>query len=706
MTSGSASDFGSGRYPGARNRRRRERVASRAARGKISATEFAHASVSSAQVQCQVNHAQHARLWSPYLFSLAGLPCMIHHAASFVPSRQASFPSILLAAAGQAWSKTRPRRVPLNGSVRGRATGPGTRHNDVQTGKELSGSTAGSVEPAGPSYVLQYSTHRPNSSPLISRRPLPPQISMVINGPQIITRGEPTPMLSTQSRFSSNTGASAHTRVRKQQDASTRSMQDAANGAKVTKARPPRPHVWCNPWSRPVSDLHADAVSEREAAAADRGRDQNAYESDPPWPEIAEALSASGSRPCLVRYGPIDVSLTVPVAPPSSPSDLCRKLVFLRALSPQPSLEWLIQYHANHRQFHSVGSFNLLIAWAIRMARRGTAESLFLQMQRQGVKPDIDTRALRVRYLVRFYEWSRAWTEQQELSREEGKPLPLAVWLEFLDTEKRGALRIWSPTSESSDIELKSISPVNADTLQIRYQMLMQNKPSLTAKELSFTPTGLVYRTVRHLISMGQLEPAVLVTEACFRRMPPRLPPSLRARCQAILHLHFLLPSQHGQRGHFVLRELLYRLLELHGDLRPNATTLFLLMRPLLRAQEGGSVAERLVDTFVRRWGSGVVDDRVLRRLASLLCREGRLSAAVAIARAQAMVEQARKELAAEREVTSPPTQGRKMTGHNPYVFCRPRNVERWRWRLLRRRLRRKILRRVARRRRSRRQQV
>ena len=533
------------------------------------------------------------------------------------------------------------------------------------------------------------------------RRPLPPQISMVIDGPKIVTRGGSFPMLPARPRLSSNASASAHVSVRKQQDASTRSIQDAANGSKVTKARQPRPHVWRNPWSRPVSDLHADAVSEREADAADRGRDQNAYESDPPWPEIAEALSASGSRPCLVRYDPIDVPPTVPVAPPSSPRDLCCKLAALRALNPPPSLDWLIQYHANYRQFHSVGSFNRLIAWAIRMARRGTTESLFLQMQREGVKPSVVTRVLRVRFMVRFYQWSLAWTEQQALSREEGKPLPLAVWLEFFDTEKRGALRMGLPTSESPGIQLKPISPVNADTLQIRYQMLMQNKPSLTTKELTFTSTGLVYRTVRHLISMGQLEPAALITEACFRSIPSRLHSNLRTRCQAIVHLHLLLPSQHGQRGHFELRVLLYRLLKMHVDLRPNATTLLLLMRPLLRAQEGGSVAERLVETFVRRWGSGVVDDRVLRRLTSLLCREGRLSDAVAIARAQAVVERARKELATDREVTSPTRQGRRTTDLTSDEPCRPRNVERWRWRLLRRRLRRKILRRNARRRRS-----
>ncbi|EPT04030.1 hypothetical protein FOMPIDRAFT_1022140 [Fomitopsis schrenkii] len=492
-----------------------------------------------------------------------------------------------------------------------------------------------------------------------------------------------------QSRPSSSAGASAHVPIRKQHDAFTRSTQDAASGTKVTRGRPPRPPVWRNPWSRSVSDLHADAVAEVEAAT-DQGRDQNAYESNPPWPEIAEALSASGSRPCLVRYGPIDASPTVPVAPPSSPHDLYRKLVFLRTLSPAPSLEWLMQYHANYRQHHSAGSFNLLIAWAIRMARRGTAESLFSQMQRECVKPNVLTRALRVRFLVRFYEWSRAWTEQQVLSREEGKPLPLAVWLEFFDTEKRGALRIWRPTDESPGVELKPISPVDTDTLPIRYQTLMQHKPLFSAKERSSTPTLLVYRTVRHLILIGQTEPAALVTEACFRGMPARLQSRLRARCQAIMNLHFLLPSQRGQRGHFAFRQVLYRLLGSHGDLRPNATTLFLLMRPLLRAREGGSVAERLVKTFVRRWGSRVVDDRVQRRLASLLCREGRLSDAVAIARAHVVVEQARKELATEREVTPRPAQGRKLTGIRPHAYRRFRNVERWRWWLLRRRLRRK----------------
>jgi len=505
----------------------------------------------------------------------------------------------------------------------------------------------------------------------------------------IMTHGGPIPRFSPKH---AKLGSPSRKGVQ-QQDAST--VDSTAENARLPKGRPPRSLVWPNPWSIPVTDVHVDSLSVRELFALDRGRDHNSYETDPPWPEIAEALSASGSRPYVVHYGPFGYSPNAAVPWPTSPEDLHRKLVHFQTLSPPPSLEWLIRYHAKFRQHHSTATFNVLLRLAIRMARRKTAESLFIQMEKEAISPSLLTRRLRVRFLVRLEEgWERAWAEQTDLAREQGKRLPLAVWVEFFGTEKRGAVRKWQRNDDLEEYVLKPVKPVDPGTLQSRYRRLIQGMPSLTPRELARIPTAVVYNTVGNLILMDQLELAFKVTESFFLELSDRLEPTLRDRCLAIIHLH-LTPSLRGLGGHFALRRLVYRFLSMHHGLQPNATTLYLLMRPLLRTRGGGSVAEGLVKTFVRRWGPSIVDDRVRRRLAVLLCQQGQLSRVADIARVQAIVERARIELATERQVSSRPARVRKLPAPGLFVFRR-RNVERWRWRLLRRRLRRKTLQRRA----------
>ncbi|KAH9937207.1 uncharacterized protein B0H18DRAFT_969572 [Fomitopsis serialis] len=596
---------------------------------------------------------------------------MINHAASLVPSLSASFPSILFAAASRAWSRTRPARAPLRGSVRGHATASEPRRQDSQEVHRDDDAFAEDAEQAGP------------STPLLARLAVHDGVAS-----DIMTHGGPIPRFSPKrAKLGSPSRNGAQ-----QQDVSTDVVDSTAENARHPKGRPPRSLVWRNPWSIPVTDVHVDSLPVRELFALDLGRDLNSYETDPPWPEIAEALSASRSRPCVVHYGPFVYSPNASVPWPTSSEDLHRKLDHFQSLSPPPSLEWLIRYHARFRQHHSTETFNVLLRLAIRMARRKTAESLFIQMEKEAISPDLLTRQLRVRFLVRLEEgWERAWAEQTGLAREQDKPLPLAVWVEFFGTEKRGAIRKWRLNDDLEEYALKPVKPVDRGTLQSRYRRLMQGMPTLTPHEMARVPTAVVYNTVGNLILMDQLELAFKVTESFFLELPDRLEPSLHDRCLAIIHLHLTPSSPRGLKGHFALRRLVYQFLSMHHGLRPNATTLYLLMRPLLRTRGGGSAAEELVKTFVHRWGRSIVDERVRRRVAVLLCQQGQLSRAATVARAQKVVELARRELSTEEEVTSRPARVRKLPAPAPFIFRR-RNVERWKWQLLRRRLRRKTL--------------
>ncbi|KAH9837019.1 uncharacterized protein C8Q71DRAFT_581943 [Rhodofomes roseus] len=616
------------------------------------------------------------------------------HAASFVPNLPASFPSILLAAASRAWTRTKPGRVPLGGSVRGYATASEAQRKGGRRFQKTSGALVEDVEEAGPSTSLFTGVKGDASRNIVTRGRSVSHLSAKRAESEVLSRKD------ARTNFQGSGGLSTHVAESAARMATFRAFR---------AGRPLRPLVWHNPWRTPVIEFHVDSVPMRELLAKDRGRAYHSYKTDPPWPEIAEALSASGSRPCVVHYGPFEYSGTSSVPLPTSSEDLCDKLVFFQTLRPPASLEWLIRYHANFREHHSTATFNFLLALAIRMARRGTAASLFIQMEKEAIRPNSHTRQLRVRFLIRLEEggWQRAWTEQMELSREENKPLPFMVWLEFLGTEKEGATRKMQRNDATGEYALEPVKPADPETLQSRFRILMQNMPALRAQKLARTPIAVVYRVVRHLIRADQPQLAFDVTKASFIDLPGRLDENTRERCLAVIHLHLLPLRRRGQRGHFMLRKLMYRFLAMHSDLRPNATTLRLLMRPLrplrpfLRAQ-GGSTATHLVKTFVRRWGPSVVDDQVRRRLATLLLTQGRLSACAAIVHAQNNVELWRKAAATEEEVTfrdSRPARVRRAPApaHARYVFQR-RSAELWRWRLLRRRLRRKILQQQARR--------
>ncbi|CCM04187.1 uncharacterized protein FIBRA_06350 [Fibroporia radiculosa] len=138
------------------------------------------------------------------------------------------------------------------------------------------------------------------------------------------------------------------------------------------------------------------------------------------------------------------------------------------------------------------------------------------------------------------------------------------------------------------------------------------------------------------------------------------------------------------------LLKLFGRMVRARPTLEPDATTVFRLMRPLKRAVRSGDLGLGLVQSFVRRWGLRVVDDRVRRRLASLAIKQANSRLALDVVRSQEVVEQVQAEMAAENvllhDVAHGTLSGQPAQRGELLRFGR-RAREGWHWRLVRRRL-------------------
>ncbi|OBZ78684.1 hypothetical protein A0H81_00816 [Grifola frondosa] len=141
--------------------------------------------------------------------------------------------------------------------------------------------------------------------------------------------------------------------------------------------------------------------------------------------------------------------------------------------------------------------------------------------------------------------------------------------------------------------------------------------------------------------------------------------------------------------SHHSIKRTVFTFLGMHPTFQPSPTTLFFLLRSLRSTSKCGDRAGALVGQFVARWGSEIVDDRVRRRYASLLIKQSKLRAAATVDLAQQHVEALREEWRTEKEVRVGERNAERRRhlrwldmGRTPR-----RNLEKWCWRLLRRRL-------------------
>lgn len=294
-------------------------------------------------------------------------------------------------------------------------------------------------------------------------------------------------------------------------------------------------------------------------------------------------------------------------------------LIYYR--KPAPSLDVLQSYHGCHAfHLHSTDSFNLLIEYAIHCGSYHVAQTLFNEMHRAGYLGNVGTRKLRTRWLVQRGWWQRAWDQATSNADTSSPnvlpaPLPLPVWVELMMPK---ALR-WE-----KDPYMPSTFSRNAPLSQEdRLWLLLRNAPRSPQGD-TIHPAATKY-IIQAFLRLDKPDIAWKLAVSYLANLPRELGHHTLRRCMAIIHL-FLRPT--GVRGLAQFhdrRRAATTLMALHPRLSPSADTLYFLMGNIRGAAKAALHSVRLLESWKRRWGQGVEDDLVRRRIASFALQEGRL---------------------------------------------------------------------------------
>ncbi|KAI9445118.1 hypothetical protein H4582DRAFT_885292 [Lactarius indigo] len=301
------------------------------------------------------------------------------------------------------------------------------------------------------------------------------------------------------------------------------------------------------------------------------------------------------------------------ISSPRCEDSLSKQLLHLYMTTPHTPIQSLVTYHSSFPDMQSTRSYNLLLRLAIRHSAFGTAHTLLQLMRTSRVTEDLTTWKLSVRLLVREGRWSDAYNLVIDLPKDPSrapfasKGIPVSVWTELLGTTKRRAFR---GATSPRDPGMHNLT---------RYHHLMCQLPRLGISAEETPPPQVVYASVAALLRMQQREAARQVT-AQFLTVDPR---GLGLR---LVHLHVAAEPRRRTLMTFnrALRDLQgFRVV--CPELKPNSTTLFLLLGHLKGVKQCGVIGHKLVGWFRRRWGNSVVSPGVERRSLALAVKEKRV---------------------------------------------------------------------------------
>jgi hypothetical protein len=437
-----------------------------------------------------------------------------------------------------------------------------------------------------------------------------------------------------------------------------------------------------------VAPASLEAVRDSDFATVDPGRSVEIHTDSrtlkPPWLDTLSLL------PPLLGRSSLPMS-ALRVHAPKSRVALYQNLVScLQGGQYSPALSALLDYHSSFDpEIRSTRSFNLLLALAIKQTSFGVAWELLDQMKRESVASNFETRKLLLRLLVRTGRWDEAWRVVSEAdAATEGT---ISLWLELFDMPKRGALRDskLAPLHEYNDSS--ELSSLHAD----RYQFLLRKLPYILSHLHIGKPIRLVGAIVRALMYLKHHRLALQLVTDYLRGLPGPVDAMANAQCLSLVHL-LLVPLAHDRLGtlaaHRVARKVLAVALEEMPGLKPNSTTLYLLLASLKNTRMCGTRALRLTRQFTRQWGEAIADRRVWRRVAALAVKEGRFGIFNNVILQENRREYVRRIWSLSVEVNGgrgpavPDHSGLPLVRNKNKTLQPKRGKEGWKWRLLRRR--------------------
>lgn len=383
-----------------------------------------------------------------------------------------------------------------------------------------------------------------------------------------------------------------------------------------------------------LSPIKPDQLSEDDINFVDPGR-------GPATDEIKSAFRwVSNLSSLYVKPGPIETLSVRPTPTPTSRESLHQNLLSLISHSSKSpaSLRSLISYHSlpHCALFQSTQSYNLLLSLAIRHASFGTAERLLAMMHIGGFKGNMTTWKLRVRLMVRSGKWDEAWRSVMDVLNSkrwrldgQGSGMPLVIWMEFFTPMKRGAIRKLTEFGLEvvKEIDMSERRRRDKSTMSLdaqRLDLLMKHAPSLTPKEYTRIPARAVYFIIWMMLRAGHFDDAKKMTQSYLGGLPPRLDPREVRASLDIIHLHIPWGSrkQSPLDEHYDVRHIVETFLAMHKDLRPDARTLYLLLRSLRRTTYSGTIARQAANAFCHKWGFRAESQHVRRRITTFAVKE------------------------------------------------------------------------------------
>ena len=331
---------------------------------------------------------------------------------------------------------------------------------------------------------------------------------------------------------------------------------------------------------------------------------------------------------------------------------------------PTLNFETLHAYHSRFPEFQTHQSFRVLAEIAIKEARFEAVRRLWVEMDRKGMLSDWDLLddggvslwAVWVRWMVRQGKWAEAWKTAQKwrvkmakLSDSElaSEGLPHAIWIEFLGKAHKSVDR---PSSTQYGLRQRSFptddEPPNVrDTVEggdlslgERHKLLVRQPPHRNHSQMTNVRARTIYALVRARLRLGDREWSMELVRDWFERMgseEARTDTKGHRACLRLLNLYLALafppPSGHRVVGSGApkgftsvceMEALVNELTKLNPRVKPNSTTVLLLLRHLWATARCADIAIWLVNRYKKLYGNGVDDGRVRLRLARLAVKQ------------------------------------------------------------------------------------
>jgi hypothetical protein len=285
----------------------------------------------------------------------------------------------------------------------------------------------------------------------------------------------------------------------------------------------------------------------------------------------------------------------------------------IQSTTPPLQLSRLISTHAQHSTLHTVTSFNILLAHAVRVAPVPYFTQIISQMRTSGIAWDAETEKLAVRAHIQAGRWLAAieLAERTWAPDGEGGPsnTPLDVFTDLMH---------FVLTRKAREEDVAAMAQ--------RSWKLFPAHPNVD------TSPRLAYNVVRLLVRQKRRDQAIQFTKRLLESLDSPTPGIVR-HCRAIIGL-IIRPPEGDNRSKscppLAFRECLgtFESLLAHNPslgLTPDATLTLYLLENLSRFRNRGPGALHKLTEFRAKYGPDVEDGAVRRLITRYAIQEGNL---------------------------------------------------------------------------------